>query len=86
ELFGVARLKLPQKRFMEGAPIATVLDLKAGDYVVHIHYGIGIFRGLIKREELGVEKEFLAIDYAPPGRLFVPADQLDRIQKYLNPG
>lgn len=86
ELFGVARLKLPQKRFMEGAPIATVLDLKAGDYVVHIHYGIGIFRGLIKRDELGVEKEFLAIDYAPPGRLFVPADQLDRIQKYLNPG
>ena len=86
ELFGVARLKLPQRRFMEGAPIATVLDLKAGDFVVHIHYGIGIFRGLIKREELGVEKEFLAIDYQPPGRLFVPADQLDRIQKYLNPG
>ena len=86
ELFGVARLRLPQKRFMEGAPIATVLDLKSGDFVVHIHYGIGIFRGLVKRDELGVEKEFLAIDYAPPGKLFVPADQLDRIQKYLNPG
>jgi transcription-repair coupling factor (superfamily II helicase) len=85
ELFGVARLKLPQKRFMEGAPIATVLDLKAGDYVVHIHYGIGIFRGLAKRTIEGVEKEFLFIEYQAPDKLFVPADQLDRIQKYLNP-
>lgn len=86
ELFGVARLRLPQKRFMEGAPVATVLDLKPGDFVVHIHFGIGIFRGLAKREVEGVEKEFLYIEYAAPDKLFVPADQLDRIQKYLNPG
>ena len=86
ELFGVARLRLPQKRFLEGAPIATVLDLKPGDYVVHIHFGIGIFRGLAKREIDGVEKELLYIEYAAPDKLFVPADQLDRIQKYMNPG
>ncbi|HTQ09405.1 MAG TPA: CarD family transcriptional regulator, partial [Fimbriimonadaceae bacterium] len=86
ELFGVARLRLPQRRFMEGAPIATVLDLKAGDFVVHIHFGIGIFRGLVKRIEQGVEKEFLYVEYQAPDKLFVPADQLDRIQKYLNPG
>lgn len=86
ELFGVARLRLPQKRFSEGAPIATVLDLKPGDYVVHINFGIGMFRGLAKRTIEGVEKEFLLIDYAAPDKLFVPADQLDRIQKYLNPG
>ncbi|MEQ1822451.1 MAG: transcription-repair coupling factor [Fimbriimonadaceae bacterium] len=86
ELFGVARLRLPQKRFSEGAPIATVLDLKPGDYVVHINFGIGVFRGLAKRTIEGVDKEFLAIDYAAPDKLFVPADQLDRIQKYLNPG
>lgn len=86
ELFGVARLKLPQKRFMEGAPIATVLDLRPGDHVVHINFGIGIFRGLVKREEHGIEKEFLFIEYQAPDKLFVPADQLDRIQKYLNPG
>jgi transcription-repair coupling factor (superfamily II helicase) len=86
ELFGVARLKLPQRRFMEGAPIATVLDLKPGDYVVHIHFGIGIFRGLINRVEHGQDKEFLYIEYAAPDKLFVPTDQLDRVQKYLNPG
>ncbi len=85
ELFGVARLKLPQRRFMEGAPVATVLDLKPGDYVVHIHFGIGIFRGLVKKTTEGMEKEYLYVDYQAPDKLFVPADQLDRIQKYLNP-
>jgi len=86
ELFGVSRLRLPQKRFLEGAPIATVLDLKPGDYVVHIQFGIGVFQGLAKRTVDGVEKEFLHIRYAPPDQLFVPTDQLDRVQKYLNPG
>ncbi|HRF59022.1 MAG TPA: transcription-repair coupling factor [Fimbriimonadaceae bacterium] len=85
ELFGVGRLKLPQKRFNEGAPIATVLDLKPGDYVVHINFGIGIFRGLTTRTVDGVEKEYLFIQYQAPDKLFVPTDQLDRIQKYLNP-
>jgi transcription-repair coupling factor (superfamily II helicase) len=85
ELFGVSRLRLPQRRFNEGVPIATVLDLKPGDYVVHINYGIGIFRGLTKRTVDGLEKEYLFVEYAAPDKLYVPADQLDRIQKYLNP-
>lgn len=86
ELFGVGRLRLPQKRFSEGTPVATLLDLKPGDYVVHINYGIGVFQGITKRIVDGVEKDYLFIQYQPPDKLFVPADQLDRIQKYLNPG
>ncbi len=86
ELFGVGRLKLPQRRFNEGIPVETVLDLKPGDYVVHINFGIGVYQGLVKRAIDGVEKEFLFVQYAAPDKLYVPADQLDRIQKYLNPG
>ncbi|MES1166882.1 MAG: DEAD/DEAH box helicase, partial [Pseudomonadota bacterium] len=86
ELFGVGRLKLPQRKFSDGVPITTVLDLKPGDYVVHINFGIGVFAGLVKRVVEGVEKEFLLIEYKAPDRLFVPADQLDRVQKYLSPG
>lgn len=85
ELFGVGRLKLPQRKFNEGVPITTVLDLKDGDYVVHINFGIGVFRGLVNRTVGGVEKEYLFIEYAAPDKLYVPADQLDRIQKYQNP-
>jgi transcription-repair coupling factor (superfamily II helicase) len=85
ELFGVARLKLVQRKFSQGVPLATVLDLQPGDHVVHINFGIGVYRGLVRRTVEGVEKEFLHIDYHPPDRLFVPADQLDRVQKYLAP-
>lgn len=86
ELFGVGRLKLPQRKFSEGVPIATVLDLKPGDFVVHINFGIGVYMGLVKRVSDGVEKEYLHIEYKSPDRLFVPADQLDRVQKYVAPG
>lgn len=86
ELFGVGRLKLPQRKFNEGTPIATILDLSPGDFVVHINFGIGRYAGLVKRESDGVEREYLLIEYKEPDKLYVPADQLDRIQKFLAPG
>lgn len=85
ELFNLQRLRLPARKFNEGVPITSIMDLKPGDYVVHIHYGIGIFRGLVTLEREGVVKEYLQIEYAPPDRLYVPVDQLDRVQKYLAP-
>ncbi len=83
EIFGVARLKLAQRKFSEGSPVTNILDLKPGDYVVHINFGIGVFQGLVKRLQEGIEKEYLHIEYQAPDRLFVPIDQLDRIQKFL---
>lgn len=85
EMYGVARLRLPQRRFREGVTIATLLDLKAGDFIVHINFGIGRFVGLESKVIDGIEKEYLVIEYQAPDRLYVPTDQLDRIQKYLNP-
>jgi transcription-repair coupling factor (superfamily II helicase) len=85
ELFGVGRLKLPQRKFNEGVPVSSVLDLKPGDFVVHINFGIGVYQGLVTKSVEGVEKEYLYIEYREPDKLYVPADQLDRIQKYLAP-
>lgn len=87
ELFGVGRLKLPQRKFNEGVPLSSVLDLKPGDFVVHISFGIGVYRGLVTRKSTdGIEREYLFVEYKEPDKLYVPADQLDRIQKYLSPG
>lgn len=85
EVFGVGRLRLAQRKFNEGVPISTVFDLKPGDHVVHIHFGVGVYRGLVVRESDGVAREYLQLDYAPPDKLYVPADQLDRVQKCLSP-
>ncbi|BCW95797.1 MAG: transcription-repair coupling factor [Fimbriimonadales bacterium] len=85
ELFENRRLRLPPRRFNEGVPIASIMDLQPGDYVVHLYHGVGVFRGLTTLERDGVKREYLLIEYAHPDRIFVPVDQLDRIQKYLAP-
>jgi len=83
ELFGSARAIDSRKRASSGVPISTLLDLREGDYVVHIHHGIGIYRGLVRRHVDGAERDFLAVQYAGADRLYVPADQIDRLQRYV---
>jgi transcription-repair coupling factor (superfamily II helicase) len=57
-------------------------DLKAGDLVVHVDHGIGVFVGL-KRIDVGVEpQEFMELRYAGEDKLFVPVERLDLVQKY----
>ena len=84
EIFGWRRLRRPiRRRAAEGVPIGSLTDLNSGDYVVHINHGIGIYRGLVRRQAEGEEREFLLIEYAGNDRLYVPTDQFDRVQKYL---
>ena len=57
-------------------------DLKAGDLVVHVDHGIGLFVGL-KRIEVGLDpQEFMELRYAAEDKLFVPVERLDLVQKY----
>lgn len=83
ELFGASRVRILRRHVHEGIPLSSILDLRPGDYVVHIHHGIGIYRGIVQREVLGVRRDYLLIQYAPPDTLLVPADQIDRLQKYI---
>jgi len=84
EIFGWRRLRRPvRRRAAEGVPIGSLTDLTPGDYVVHINHGIGIYRGLVHRQAEAGEREFLLVEYAGNDKLYVPADQFDRVQKYL---
>jgi len=83
ELFGSARPVMARRRATGGIPISTILDLRENDYVVHIHHGIGVYRGLVKRKVDGADRDYLYIQYAGADRLFVPADQIDRVQRYI---
>lgn len=83
ELFGSVRPIAGRRRAAGGVPISSLLDLRVGDYVVHVHHGIGVYRGVVKRELEGAERDFLLIQYAGADRLYVPADQIDRVQRYL---
>jgi transcription-repair coupling factor (superfamily II helicase) len=83
ELFGAARPVASRRRVASGVAISSVLDLRDNDFVVHIHHGIGIYRGLVKRRVDGTERDYLLVEYQGGDRLFVPADQIDRLQRYV---
>lgn len=77
------RLDRHARKFQDARPIMSLLELKEGDLVVHVTHGIGRYRGLVRRSVAGVDREFLRIDYQEPDKLFVPSEQLDRVQKYI---
>ena len=83
EIFGAQRLHRARRASHEGVPIASVLDLREGDYVVHINHGIGFYRGIHKLTTGGVEREYLLLEYAHNDKLYVPSDQIDRVQRYI---
>ena len=83
ELFGSARPIIRTRKVAGGVAISSVLDLRENDHVVHIHHGIGIYRGLIKRRGDGDNlRDYIVVEYQGGDRLFIPADQIDRIQRY----
>ena len=58
-------------------------DLSVGDYVVHVNYGIGLFEGIQAVTTEGVTRDYITIKYAGTDKLFVPADRLEMIGKYI---
>lgn len=83
ELFGAARPMVTRRKVAGGVAISSVLELRDKDFVVHIHHGIGIYRGIVKRKTEGNERDYVVVEYKDGDRLFVPADQIDRIQRYV---
>ena len=84
ELFGWRKVHQPyRRRASTGVPISSLTDLHPGDYVVHINHGVGIYRGLVRRGADAGQREYLLVEYAGDDRLYVPAEQFDRVQKYL---
>jgi transcription-repair coupling factor (superfamily II helicase) len=86
EIFGWRRPELRQRpHAVAEAPEAAYADLEPGDWVVHVDYGVGRFTGLVQRSVEGIEREYLAVEYAEGDQLFVPVYQADRLTRYIGP-
>ena len=72
-----------RRRIRGGAPIASFEALSQGDYVVHVSHGIGRYVGIERVEADGRQIDCVVVEYADEGRVYVPADELDRLQKYV---
>ena len=83
DIFGQKKKKRKRKVY-EGQKIQSFSELKVGDYVVHENHGLGIYQGIEKIEVDKVAKDYMKIAYAAGGNLYIPATQLDLIQKYAS--
>ncbi len=86
EVFGWER---PQPRLrpraIAAAPEADYTDLKMGDYIVHVDYGVGRYAGLVRRTMDGADREYLSVEYDGGATIFVPVYQADRLTRYVGP-
>ena len=82
DIFGSAYHRARKKQ-NAGERISSFTDLKPGDYVVHDLHGVGIYLGVTQMKGDGVTRDYLQIQYAGNDKLYVPADQFDRVQKFI---
>ncbi|MCC6830195.1 MAG: transcription-repair coupling factor [Thermoleophilia bacterium] len=66
-----------------GRRLASFMDLRVGDYVVHEDHGIGRLTGFETRTVANVTRDYLALAFAGSDRLYVPHDQLDKVTRYV---
>ncbi len=78
-----ARRRRQPKTAAEGARLLSQRDLTLGDYVVHVHHGIGKYIGVRSMQVGGVERDYMEINYNGEDKLYVPTDQMHLIQKYV---
>lgn len=71
------------KKFNKGQKIETFLDLNVGDYVVHENSGVGRYVGIDQLSVNGVKKDYMRVVYQGGDNLYVPIDQMDKIQKFI---
>ncbi len=87
DIFGTRRRKASRRMGTRTAAADAVLDLSAGDAVVHRTHGVGRFVGMVTRETRTpsgdiAKRDYVELEYANGDKLFVPSDQVDAVAKY----
>ncbi|RMC44723.1 transcription-repair coupling factor [Lactobacillus sp. ESL0230] len=84
ELFNKPTHQPSKIKTLENAQrLRNYTELKPGNYVVHVNHGIGRFEGIKTLENQGIKRDYITITYQHGDQLFVPADQLKLVQKYV---
>lgn len=87
ELFKTTKkIRTKTQKLSNAERIKSYSEINKGDYVVHVHHGIGKYYGVVTLEVGGNHKDYLDIRYRGEDKVYVPADQIDLIQKYVPSG
>ncbi|MFY9588243.1 MAG: transcription-repair coupling factor, partial [Actinomycetota bacterium] len=80
DLFGKRR---PHREPRAQRRRVTSLEVEPGDMAVHVVHGVGRYLGMETREIGESKADYLVLEYAQGDRLYVPADQLDLVSRYI---
>lgn len=83
EIFGASKRRRKRRASNNQERIKSFTDLHVGDYVVHQSHGIGIFDGINTMTVDGATSDYLKIRFSGDDFLYVPANQLDVLYKYV---
>ena len=83
ELFQRYKVRRPTVRRVKSRPIDSFLELKQGDYVVHLVHGIGRYLGVEMLRQEGKVEDYLAIEYRGGTTMYVPTSHVHLVQKYI---
>lgn len=75
--------KAKKKAKANSSKIDSFLDLKIGDYVVHENSGVGKYTGIEQISVNNIKRDYLKVVYQGGDNLYVPIDQMDKVQKYI---
>ena len=79
----------PLKSYPDGIPVERLEGLNEinwGDYLVHIDFGIGVYRGLSLVGKRGSDEENIKIEYKAGAVVHVPVNRFGRVHKYIGTG
>ncbi|QXE89866.1 transcription-repair coupling factor [Geomonas subterranea] len=63
--------------------LTSLAELKPGDHMVHIDFGVALYRGLQHLSLTGLEGDFLLLEYAGGDKLYLPVDRINLVQRYV---
>ncbi len=82
EIFGESPPYKIYKKSKLSNLLASIDDLKKGDFVVHDDHGIGKFIGLQRQTIEGYDEELVIIEYYGGDRLYVPSYNIQKVKKF----
>ena len=83
EIFGRKRRIPREAAAARSEAIDSFVDLSAGDYVVHVNYGIGKYHGLERMKVLGNERDYIDLEFGGDEHVYLPIEQVNLIQRYV---
>jgi len=89
EIFGERRRLRERKSRSYRTPGAasplSYQELHENDFIVHVDYGVGLYRGLKHLRIDGVGNDYLSLEYLDGDKVYVPVDRFNLVQRYVGP-